>query len=190
MPRTPAPASMTRNGDVGPATSISTVSTLQTPPPVTVSGAAHAHANGYVNGNGNAHSQLNLNGIPHQEIQPSRLLLSPADVRTPTGGHGSGSGSGSGRPSSRRTLTRALELAREAVQLDSRMDDPHGAIVAYGRSVSLLQEVMHRVMAGEDSTESRRRNGRRRSVVAQEEEIRRLKAIVGLSHQQQMKTVS
>jgi hypothetical protein len=104
------------------------------------------------------------------EIMPNRLLLSPPETHP-------GSGGGA-RPSSRRTLTRALELAREAVKLDSTNDDPHGAIVAYGRSVALLKEVMERVRRGEDSSEGRRRNGRRRSVVAQEEEIRRLKSIV------------
>ncbi|KAF9821894.1 hypothetical protein IEO21_00324 [Rhodonia placenta] len=82
------------------------------------------------------------------------------------------------RPSSRRALTRALELAREAVRLDSTNDDPYGAVIAYGQSVALLSEVMERVMRGEDSTEShRKQNGRRRSVVAQEEEVRRLKSI-------------
>ncbi|KAI0361805.1 hypothetical protein OH77DRAFT_1391366 [Trametes cingulata] len=81
------------------------------------------------------------------------------------------------RPSSRRALTRALELAREAVRLDSTNDDPYGAVMAYARSVALLSEVMERVMRGEESTDSRRRNGRRRSVVAQEEEVRRLKSI-------------
>jgi hypothetical protein len=65
------------------------------------------------------------------------------------------------------------------VQLDSRMDDPHGAIAAYGRSVALLSEVMERVMAGEN-TERRRPSGRRASVAAQEDEIRRLKSIVGV----------
>ena len=74
--------------------------------------------------------------------------------------------------------TRALELAKEAVRLDSTNDDPHGAIMAYGQSVALLNEVMERVMRGEDSGESRRRNGRRRSIVAQEEEVKRLKSIV------------
>lgn len=83
------------------------------------------------------------------------------------------------RPSPRRALTRALELAREAVRLDSTNDDPYGAVVAYGRSVALLSRVMERVINGEDSNDSvRRRGGRRRSVVAQEEEVRRLKAIV------------
>lgn len=105
-------------------------------------------------------------GATH-EIIPDRLLLSPPEPR-----------SSEPRPSSRRALTRALELAREAVRLDSTNDDPYGAVVAYGRSVALLSEVMERVMRGEDSTESRRRNGRRRSVVAQEEEVRRLKSIV------------
>ncbi|KAI0778015.1 hypothetical protein BD413DRAFT_466209 [Trametes elegans] len=96
-----------------------------------------------------------------------RTLLTPNIEQRPNGQ----------RPSSRRALTRALELAREAVRLDSTNDDPHGAVMAYARSVALLSEVMERVMRGEDSTESRRRNGRRRSVVAQEEEVRRLKSI-------------
>ncbi|KAL5531835.1 hypothetical protein ACEPAF_5398 [Sanghuangporus sanghuang] len=50
---------------------------------------------------------------------------------------------------SRRTLTRALELAREAVRLDSTGNDPHGAIRAYGESVALLNEVMEHGMHGE-----------------------------------------
>lgn len=105
----------------------------------------------------------------HQEIVPDRLLLSPQESRTPT----------EAKPSSRRALTKALELAREAVKLDSTNDDPYAAVMAYGRSVALLSEVMERVRRGEDSTEIRKKhNGRRRSVVAQEEEVRRLKSIV------------
>ncbi|RPD63115.1 hypothetical protein L226DRAFT_451220 [Lentinus tigrinus ALCF2SS1-7] len=104
---------------------------------------------------------------PAQELSADRLLMPPTDQR-----------SSNSRPSSRRALTKALELAREAVRLDSTNDDPHGAVMAYAKSVALLSEVMERVMRGEDSTESsRRRNGRRRSVVAQEEEVRRLKSI-------------
>ena len=102
------------------------------------------------------------------EIVPDRLLLSPPETRA-----------SERRPSSRRALTRALELAREAVKLDSTNDDPYGAVMAYSRSVDLLSEVMERVMRGEDGTEGHRRgNGRRRSVVAQEEEVKRLKSIV------------
>jgi hypothetical protein len=105
-----------------------------------------------------------------QGIYPDRLLLSPDESHTRT----------EARPSSRRALTKALELAREAVKLDSTNNDPFGAVIAYGRSVALLSEVMERVRRGEDGTESsqKRRNGRRRSVVAQEEEVRRLKSIV------------
>ncbi|KIM84602.1 hypothetical protein PILCRDRAFT_389561 [Piloderma croceum F 1598] len=104
----------------------------------------------------------------HQEIVPDRLLLSPPESRTPA----------EAKPSSRRALTKALELAREAVKLDSTNDDPYAAVMAYGRSVALLSEVMERVRRGEDSTEIRKKtNGRRRSVVAQEEEVRRLKSI-------------
>ncbi|KZT06803.1 uncharacterized protein LAESUDRAFT_812489 [Laetiporus sulphureus 93-53] len=101
-----------------------------------------------------------------QETNSDRSLLGPTDVRPEP------------RPSPRRALTKALELAREAVRLDSTNDDPYGAVVAYGQSVALLSEVMERVMRGEDSTEShRKQNGRRRSVVAQEEEVKRLKSI-------------
>lgn len=81
-------------------------------------------------------------------------------------------------PSPRRALTRALELAREAVQLDSMNDNPELAVAAYGRSVALLSEVMERVKRGEESTERRKNRGR--SVFAQEDEIRRLQAIVSL----------
>ncbi|KAJ7756049.1 hypothetical protein DFH07DRAFT_482765 [Mycena maculata] len=82
-------------------------------------------------------------------------------------------------PSSRRTLTRALELAREAVQLDSTNEEPQAVVMAYGRSVALLSEVMERVRRGEDSTDpsSPRHKGRPRSAVAQEEEVRRLQNI-------------
>jgi hypothetical protein len=108
----------------------------------------------------------------HQEIVPDRLLLSPPESRTPT----------EAKPSSRRALTKALALAREAVRLDSTNDDPYAAVMAYGRSVALLSEVMERVRRGEDSTETgKKHNGRRRSVVAQEEEVRRLKSIVSSS---------
>lgn len=81
------------------------------------------------------------------------------------------------RPSSRRALTRALELAREAVQLDSTNDNPVAAVNAYAQSVALLSEVMERVRNGEDSTESNRRR-QRRSISAQEKEVRRLQNIV------------
>ncbi|KAJ7597246.1 hypothetical protein C8J56DRAFT_1041454 [Mycena floridula] len=81
-------------------------------------------------------------------------------------------------PSSRRALTRALELAREAVQLDSTNDHPEEAVMAYGRSVALLSEVMERVRRGESSeVSSKKRNGRPRSGVAQEAEVRRLQNI-------------
>ncbi|KAI0321099.1 hypothetical protein OF83DRAFT_1051754 [Amylostereum chailletii] len=118
--------------------------------------------------NGSASPPFEANSGQHQEIVPDRLLLSPGEPAQ----------TAEPRPSSRRALTRALELAREAVKLDSNNDDPHGAVIAYGKSVALLSKVMERVMRGEDSTESnRKRSGRRRSVVAQEEEVRRLKAI-------------
>jgi len=106
----------------------------------------------------------------HQETDSDHLVSSSRSSQPPPE---------RSRPSSRRALTKALELAREAVKLDSTNDDPYGAVVAYGKSVALLSKVMERVINGEDANESvRRKGGRRRSVVAQEEEVRRLKAIV------------
>jgi hypothetical protein len=79
-------------------------------------------------------------------------------------------------PSSRSALTRALELARQAVHLDSTNDNPAAAVEAYARSVALLSQVMERVKRGEDA-------GRRtRSPEAQEEEVRRLQNIVCVQH--------
>jgi hypothetical protein len=51
------------------------------------------------------------------------------------------------------------------------------AVNAYAQSVALLSEVMERVRNGEDSTESNRRR-QRRSISAQEKEVRRLQNIV------------
>ncbi|KAG8685532.1 hypothetical protein FRC09_014687, partial [Ceratobasidium sp. 395] len=79
-------------------------------------------------------------------------------------------------PSSRRALTAALELAQEAVRIDSSGTEPLAAIAAYGKSVALLNEVMERVMRGEGA--DRRKSGvRRRSDAAREDEVRRLKSI-------------
>ncbi|KAF9480040.1 hypothetical protein BDN70DRAFT_878069 [Pholiota conissans] len=100
--------------------------------------------------------------------QPGRTLLAPPSEHSLRSEN---------RPSSRRALTRALELAREAVQLDSTNDNPEAAVNAYAQSVALLSEVMERVRNGEDSTTDSHRRRRRRSVAAQEEEVRRLQNI-------------
>jgi hypothetical protein len=128
-------------------------------------------------------ASISTNGTrspPRQRTQspPSQHEESASDrgAHSPRGSHSPPERS---RPSSRRALTKALELAREAVKLDSTNDDPYGAVAAYGKSVALLSKVMERVINGEDPSDPvRRRGGRRRSVVAQEEEVRRLKAIV------------
>lgn len=82
-------------------------------------------------------------------------------------------------PSSRRALTAALELAQEAVRLDSD-EEPFAAVNAYARSISLLSEVMERVRVGDEPSEggSSRRRPRQRSVVAREDEVQRLRSIV------------
>ncbi|KAK7064445.1 hypothetical protein R3P38DRAFT_2676007 [Favolaschia claudopus] len=110
------------------------------------------------------------------EDSPPPSILHPRKLRVPD--HHRESRHEPRIPSSRRALTRALELAREAVQLDSTNEEPHAAVMAYGRSVALLSEVMERVRRGEDSTESRSRRSRGpRSAIAQEEEVRRLQNI-------------
>lgn len=126
---------------------------------------------------------------PLNHLQSTDSISHPS--QTPPNSSSSAQAGRSQRPSSRRALTAALELAKAAVQLDATNEDPHGAVVAYARSVQLLGEVMERVMRGEDASgsghagasdgEDRRRGGRRRSVVAKEEEVRRLKAIVSNS---------
>ena len=84
----------------------------------------------------------------------------------------------SSRPSSsRRALIRALELAQQAVQLDSDAEDPYAAVVAYSQSVRLLGEVMDRVMIGE-GTENTSSRSSSAPLNAREEEVRRLRSIV------------
>lgn len=134
-------------------------------------------------------SQSPLQDLPQADdlLDPPPLsVLPPSSSRMPEPVHENGDShrrhlsppsADNNRPSSRRALTRALELARQAVQLDSTNEDPEAAVNAYAQSVALLSEVMERVRRGEDSTESRR-SRRRRSVAAQEEEIRRLQNIV------------
>lgn len=70
-----------------------------------------------------------------------------------------------GRASSKRALTRSLELAKEAVRLDSTNADPHAAIQYYSESVSLLNEIIERMM--------RNANG-----IAAQTELMRLRSIV------------
>ena len=106
----------------------------------------------------------------------SFLPISPRHVerrRRPSGEDGYSSSTAAERkPSSRSALTRALELARQAVHLDSTNDNPAAAVEAYAQSVALLSQVMERVKRGEDG-------GRRtRSPEAQEEEVKRLQNIV------------
>ena len=135
---------------------------------------------------------LHSSGAVSPSLHSARYNLQSTDSISQIPPNASSSPAGrSQRPSSRRALTAALELAKAAVQLDATNEDPHGAVVAYARSVQLLGEVMERVMRGEDASgsghagatdgEERRRGGRRRSVVAKEEEVRRLKAIVSIS---------
>ncbi|CAE6432654.1 unnamed protein product [Rhizoctonia solani] len=100
---------------------------------------------------------------------------SPPKMHTPQTPGGS-SASSTRPPSSRRALTAALELAQEAVRIDSAGEEPLAAIEAYGKSVTLLKEVMDRVMRGEGA-ERRRAGVRRRSDAAREDEVRRLKSI-------------
>ena len=118
---------------------------------------------------------------PAVQLLVSNTVDQMVDMQNHSPTRGSSQSIAAPRPSSRRALTAALELAQEAVRLDTTNDDPIGAIQAYSRSVALLSEVMERVMRGEETSDSgkdRRRSGRRRSVVAKEEEVRRLKSIV------------
>ena len=68
------------------------------------------------------------------------------------------------------SLVRALHLARQAVQLDSENNNPHGAVLAYSESVALLDEVIGALSEG--------RGGEGMEAHKREEEIKRVETIV------------
>ena len=138
-----------------------------------------------------SYTQAQSSTAPSHRTTPSMASSVPARESSQRAKRASSSRSHphKSRPSTRKALTTALELAKVAVQLDGTSEDPHGAVKAYAKSVRLLREVMERVMRGEDSpstssstraseADDQKPIGRRRSVVAKEEEVRRLKAIV------------
>jgi len=81
----------------------------------------------------------------------------------------------SDRSNYHRTLRRALKLAHEAVQFDSKNGYPEAAVNAYAQSVALLSEVIERVRNVKDSANTRK------SFAPPEDEIKRLQAIVSPS---------
>lgn len=130
----------------------------------------------------NVKSNVGMPSLPPDDLSDpppqSFLPTSPKRAerkRRPSGEDGLLSPNPTGRkdrqPSSRSALTRALELARHAVHLDTTNDNPAAAVEAYAQSVSLLSQVMERVRRGEDGAK------RTRSPEAQEEEVRRLQNI-------------
>jgi len=77
-------------------------------------------------------------------------------------------------PTSQPVLRRALEIARHAVDIDSTHDDPQGAVLTYGESLVLLDEVLIRAMNdGHGNSEP----SSRLSQDQREEEMGRLKLI-------------
>jgi hypothetical protein len=93
--------------------------------------------------NGDPGLHPHVQDIPHQDTPPP-----PAPVQE---NHAVGGGlMGVGGPSvyfpiRRRVLKKASKWAREAVRLDSANDNPHGAVVAYSRSIGLLSEVLEQL---------------------------------------------
>ncbi|KAJ7261156.1 hypothetical protein C8J57DRAFT_1337226 [Mycena rebaudengoi] len=77
----------------------------------------------------------------------------------------------------RRIMTRALELAREAVQIDSTNQDPAAAVQKYGTSVALLAQFLLHLRRGGETASYPGRKRRNWSLVTQEEEIRRIQSI-------------
>lgn len=71
-----------------------------------------------------------------------------------------------GRASSKRALTRSLELAKEAVRLDSTNADPHAAIQYYSESVSLLNEIIERMLRNANGMSAQTELMRVRSIVS------------------------
>lgn len=114
-------------------------------------------------------TRLRLSEIPDPDTLPRPDTLSPTSAMDRPR---------STRQSSKRALTEALRLAQEAVLLDSQNDDPIAAFRAYSRSVTLLGEVMERVIRGDQDGDLRRRSNRVQNEMAREEEARRLRNIV------------
>jgi len=71
--------------------------------------------------------------------------------------------------SKRRGLARALELAREAVELDTKAENVQATLEMYAKSVSLLSEVIEEVQ--------RDQRDQRQSEENNEEELKKLAAI-------------
>lgn len=73
-----------------------------------------------------------------------------------------------GRASSnlKRALIRSLELAKEAVRLDSTNADPHTAMQYYSESVALLNEIMERMMPNANGIAAQTELMRLRSIVS------------------------
>lgn len=63
--------------------------------------------------------------------------------------------------SSRDALAKSLELARQALRLETRNEDPPEAIATYEASVSLLNQVIEHALRGKNQTGSHRRDGNR-----------------------------
>jgi hypothetical protein len=80
-------------------------------------------------------STSNLAGLTSA---PDSLLLSPPEARAQP----------ESLPSCGEVLRKALESAREAVELDSAQGNHLGAYLAYGQSVALLSEVIGMLREG------------------------------------------
>lgn len=123
---------------------------------------------------------LPLDGSFHHanpgDSQPSssRQSVAAGTVLAPTLTSPPRSSGRSSRP--QKALIAALQLAQEAVQLDSSGDYPISAVKAYARSVALLNDVMEKAISGEQSQPSGGRPSR--SLASREEEVRKLRSIV------------
>jgi len=70
--------------------------------------------------------------------------------------------------SKRRGLARALELAREAVELDTKAENVQATLETYAKSVSLLSEVIEELQRAQRDQQNEENN---------EEELKRLATI-------------
>ncbi|KAF8334004.1 uncharacterized protein EI90DRAFT_3050620 [Cantharellus anzutake] len=110
-------------------------------------------------------SDVSSNQSVSRDPQPSLRQSAAGSVSGQTLTSPPRSSSRSSRP--QKALIAALQLAQEAVQLDSSGGNPFAAVKAYARSVALLSDVMEKAVNGDHS----------QSLASREEEVRKLRSI-------------
>lgn len=82
------------------------------------------------------------------------------------------------KDSTRQRLRQAMELAREAVRLDSSNEDPLSAIESYQKCTDMLNHVIDRIHNGDITNTQTQYRSSSRNEANRDEELKRLTSIV------------